>query len=235
MLPSVMSRRPLPPSTKPCSGRRTQGYLSFCRPLREDVLARAETAQLPRAQHCFKDDTHGHFRGADATFSEYNRRFDQVKAGMIGPVFKFNLKSIPFALYSLEVYGFEHPTMPDVIATGGILDWQSEQPACIEGTGLTDALPSDTPMACPPTVSIASAHDCIMVFKLLEQAWQVSGVVGEVSIHLHDDLIVSGQGPLKASNISRTESKLAGAGEEIHLVPMLVLHQSDLFLCTIRT
>ena len=69
---------------------------------------------------------------------------------MIGPVFQFNLKSTPFALHSLEVYGFEHPTMPDVIATGGILDRQCEQPACIEGTGLADALPYDTPMACPP-------------------------------------------------------------------------------------
>ena len=68
---------------------------------------------------------------------------------MIGPVFQFNLKST-FALHSLEVYGFEHPTMPDVIATGGILDRQCEQPACIEGTGLADALPYDTPMACPP-------------------------------------------------------------------------------------
>ena len=70
-----------------------------------------------------------------------------------------------------------------------------------------------------------------MAFKLLEQAWQVSGVVGEVSIHLHDDLIVSGQGPLKTSDISRTEPKFTGAAEEMHLVPILVLHQSDLSLC----
>src|SRR5262245_3591497 len=48
--------------------------------------------------------------------------------------------------------------------------------------------PSDH--SCNVTLSsyIAAAHDCIMVFKLLEQAGQVSGVVGEVSIHLHDDL-----------------------------------------------
>src|SRR5262249_9068387 len=149
--------------------------------------------------------------------------------------FKFNLKSIPFALHSLEVYGFEHPTMPDVIAPGGILDRQSKHPACIKATSLADALPSDTPTPCPPPFYIATAHPSTLALKLLEQAWQVSGVVGEVSIHLHDDLIVSGQGPLKASNISCTESKFACAGEEIHLVSMLVLHQSDLFLCTVRT
>jgi hypothetical protein len=80
-------------------------------------------------------------------------------------------------LHCLEVYGFEHPTVPDVIPPGGILYGQSEEPACIEGTGLADASPYETPMACPTAVHIEATHDHIRGLKKREKAGQVSGVV----------------------------------------------------------
>ena len=88
-------------------------------------------------------------------------------------------------------------------------------------------------MAGPTTVHIAAAHDHIRGLKEREQAWQVRGIVGEVGIHLDDDVIASRQGPLKTSNIGGPEAQLAGAREEMHLGPILVLHQPDLVLRTV--
>jgi hypothetical protein len=101
---------------------------------------------LPRAQHCFKDDAGWHLRSADAPINEHDRRFDEAKASTVGAVFALNLKSVLLVLHRLAVYGFEHPTVQDVIPTGGSLDRQSEKPAGIKSTGLADAAPDDTPM-----------------------------------------------------------------------------------------
>src|SRR6185437_11374394 len=98
---------------------------------------------------------------------------------------------------------------------------------------LADASPYDTPMAGPTAIHIAAAHDHISGLQKREKAGQVGGVVGEVSIHLDDDVIASSQGPLKASNVGGTKAQFTGAGEEMHLVPILVLHERDLVLRTV--
>ena len=63
--------------------------------------------------------------------------------------------------------------------------------------------------------------------------WQARRIVGEVGIHLDDDVIGVSQGPLEASDVGCPEAQFTSAGEEMHLVSILVLHQRDLFLRTV--
>jgi len=81
--------------------------------------------------------------------------------------------------------------VPDVIPPGGIPEQQSEEPAGIESACLADAAPDETPITCPITVHIAATHHHIRGFKQREQAWQACRIVGEVGIHLDDDVIAS--------------------------------------------
>jgi len=47
---------------------------------------------------------------------------------------------------------------------------------------------------------------------------------------LDNNVVVSGQGPLKAGDIGHTKPKFVGAREKVNLVPILVLYTRNLFL-----
>src|SRR6185369_11811698 len=174
--------------------------------------AAAGQAQLPDQRERLEEDLLRHLRLADAAIYEDDGHFFHAQAVLDGAVGHLDLEAVALRAHAIEIELLERGAAEALEAPGQIAHADAEDRARVERAAARDELAHRAPIDRAAAVDVARAeHQVGAGAGARQHDGQVLGVVREVAIHLEEELVVAGQGPLEAGDVGGAEPLLAGA------------------------
>src|SRR5919199_4685021 len=142
---------------------------------------------------------------------EDDRHLDDPEPGAGSKGIHFHLEAKAASLQEVEIDALQHLPAEALEAAGAVPDRQFEEGSSVEAATSTYQTAQHRPVLGSPPRNIAGADHHVCVLSRPQQTWQILRPMGEVGIHLDDELVVVGQRVLEAFHVSSGESLLAPA------------------------
>ena len=155
--------------------------------------------------------------GALEAVGEDDGDFDDAHA--LAPEFvgELDLEAVAVGADVIEVDGFQGVTAEAFEAAGGIAEGHAGDDADVEAGAHAEDEAGEGPVDDADAVAVAGADDEVGVFRGFEELGDVVRVMGEVTIHLHDEFIIAFQRPSETGTVGAAEAVLFGAVEDVDL------------------
>ena len=129
-----------------------------------------------------------HLRLAHAPVAEGDRHLDHLEAGPDRPERSLDLERVAERGQGLEVDRLQRPPSKDLEAPGEVPDRDAQRRPGVGAPQAADRAPAWAPVGDPAAIRVARAEHQVRVGGRLQQTRQVGRVVGEVGVHVGDQL-----------------------------------------------
>lgn len=187
---------------------------------RRRLFDEAET-KFPAHEDGLAKDGGVHFGLSMFAVDEQDRDLLDAKAFLEGAPSHLDLEGVAFRAHIVEIDGFEDFASEALETTCKIADRDAEDGAGVEATATAEDLAAYRPVACAAAFDVARTEDEIGVLESGKETGEIVWIVGEVAIHLLEDLVVAVESVAKAVEVSGAKAEFSGASENEDAIVLL--------------
>src|SRR5512134_2524034 len=170
-------------------------------------------ADRPHLAERLEHDPPRHLRAAHAAILEEDRHLRHAEARADGAGGELELEGVARALDGAELDRLEHLAAEALEAAGEVPHVHAEDGPRVEAAASREDAPPEPPVHGPAARHVARAEHEVHVARASEQGREVAGVVGEVGVHLEDEVVAALERPGEAGQVRLAQALLPGPVE----------------------
>src|SRR4051794_2274683 len=188
-------------------------FKKYSTPAGEDASLPAAKAHGGHSPDRLGDYPACHLRRSDAAVAEGDRDLDDSKARPDGAPGELDLEGIAARIDRLRLDRLQDPAADRPEPAGEVANRGSEDRPGVDAAEAADRPPPWPPVCDLTVVDVARADRHVRALDAFEQSRKIGGIVGEIRVHLDDDLGSRGERLANPGDVGGPEALLRRAME----------------------